>query len=168
MICFAFSCVLKLSIHPCTQWHLLWSIPWYNFLSTFDGQILCSASPLVSVRPPATLFITVSSLPQALGVLWALPSYNDQMWLGPWSLCQQRTGGQPQPVGIPHAGDGYETEIKLGKKNAALTRVPVRASACGRCWECIAKITLGKRLLQPSGRQEVGCIHSQEADVGKW
>lgn len=68
------------SIHP----HLLSSTPWSNFLSTFDGQILYSVSPLVSVQPPATtLFITVSILPQALGVLWALPSYNDQMWLGP-------------------------------------------------------------------------------------
>lgn len=75
------------SIHPpihLGNHHLLSSLPRSNFISTFDGQVLCSESLSVSVRLPATtLFITVSSLPQALQVLWALPSYNDQMWLGP-------------------------------------------------------------------------------------
>lgn len=53
-------------------------------------------SPSVSVRPPAmVLFITFSSLPRALGSPRALPSRNDQMWPGPCSRCQQRTGGHP-------------------------------------------------------------------------
>lgn len=77
------------------------------FISNFDGQILCLESPLVSAGPPAmVLFITVSSLPQAHNVLWASPCYNDQLWLGPWSLCQEGTGGKPQLVGIPHTSEG--------------------------------------------------------------
>lgn len=40
----------------------------------FDGHILCSQSPLVSVGLPAmVLFITVSSLPWALRAPWACP-----------------------------------------------------------------------------------------------
>lgn len=39
--------------------------------------------------------------PWALRPPWASPSHNDQMWPGPWSLCQLRTGGQPRLVGIP-------------------------------------------------------------------
>lgn len=137
---FHFPCIFP-SIHPPihpANHHLLSSPPWSNFISTFDGQILCSESLSVSVRPPAmTLFITVSSLPQALRVLWALPSYNDQMCLGPWSLCQQRTGGQPQPVGIPHAREGEWDRIRQGEDAVV---------ACGdvcvcerRCWECKLK-----------------------------
>lgn len=37
-------------------------------------------NPLVSVQPEAiVLFITVSSLPQAISTLGASPSHNDQM-----------------------------------------------------------------------------------------
>lgn len=36
----------------------------------------------------------------------APPPLNEQMWPGPWSLCQQRTGGQPQLVGIPQTREG--------------------------------------------------------------
>lgn len=63
------------------------------------------------------LFITVSSLPRALRALWTWSaSLNDQMWPGPWSQCQVRTGGQPQPVGIPHTYQrGIDTEWGEGK-----------------------------------------------------
>lgn len=96
--------LLLLFLHQPTQSPPSWSSPATFFISNFDRHTLSSESPLVSVwLPEMVLFIKVSSLPWALKALWALPSRNDQMWPGPWSLCQPRTGGQPLVlVGIPH------------------------------------------------------------------
>lgn len=102
-------------IHPPTTHHPSSSSPVSYFISNFDEHIFCSESPSVPVWPTAmVLFITVSSLPWALRVLRASPSCNDQMWPGPWSLCQQRTGGQPQLVGIPHTREGQKKARERG------------------------------------------------------
>lgn len=97
--------------------HLSSSFSASYFISNFDGQILCSQSPLVSVRPPAmVLFITVSSLPRAFTAQQASPSCNDQMWPGPWSQCQLRTGGQPWLLGIPHTLERVWDRVRRGRE----------------------------------------------------
>lgn len=123
-VCFPFPSFL---LNPPNH-HPSSSSPASYFISNFDGHILCSESPLVSVRPPAmVLFITVSSLPRALRAPWASPSRNDQMWPGPWSLCQPRTGGQPRLVGIPRTPEREGNSVRQGREVVV---------ACGEGFVC--------------------------------